>query len=99
MAQIKDLFKCIERGYDLAFGAGVLTEEGSSAPIEASVQYAKGAAPEARYFKLGRATNILTKASNKIEIFLNTSCDANNPCKRVVDNGGDLEGDASFLAV
>ena len=37
LAQIKDLFKCIERGYDLAFGAGVLTEEGSSAPIEASV--------------------------------------------------------------
>ena len=30
LVQIKDLFKSIERGYDLAFGAGVLTEEGSS---------------------------------------------------------------------
>ena len=97
LVQIKDLFKSIERGYDLVFGAGVLTEEGSSAPIEASVQYAQGAAPEARYFKLGRATNSLTKASNKIGIFLNTNCDFNNPCERMVDSGGDFEGDASFL--
>ena len=76
-----------------------MTEEGSSAPIEASVQYAQGTAPEVKYKKISRAKSVLTRASNKIENFLNTSCDVDNPCERVVDNGGGLEGDTSRLVV
>ena len=97
LVQIKDLFKSIERGYDLAFSAGVLTEEGSSVPIEESIKYAQGAAPETRYIRLGRATQCLTKVLNKIEVFLNTACDVNNPCERMVDSSGNMEGEASIL--
>ena len=67
--QVKDLFKSIERSYDVAFSTGVLTEEGSTVPIEESVKYAHRSAPEARYHKLSRATQCLNKVMNKIEVF------------------------------
>ena len=94
---MKDLFKSIERSYDVAFTAGVLTEEGSTVPIEESVKYAHGSAPEARYHKLSMATKCLNKVMNKIEVFLNTTCDVNNPCERIMDNSGSMEGEASIL--
>ena len=45
LSQVKDIFKGIERSYDIAFSAGILTEEGSTVLIEESVNYAHGTTP------------------------------------------------------
>ena len=79
--QIKYIFKGIDRCYDIAFVAGILTEEGTTTPMRESVNHALGISPETRGAKLGRATQCLPKTTHKISIFLNTVCDPNNLVK------------------
>ena len=97
MKQVKEIFKGIDRCYDVAFVVGILTGEGTTSPMKESVNYAHGIPPEVREAKLGNATQCLPRIAHKIGVFLNTVCNVASPNDRFIDSNGDMESDTSIF--
>ena len=46
--QVGEIFRSVEKSYDIAFGAGILAVEGAASPMKEAVDYADGIRPEKR---------------------------------------------------
>ena len=72
---VREIFRSVEKGFDIAFAAAVLTVEAAARPMVESVEYATGLPTEARVERLKKAKTFLPKVSNGINVFLSTQCD------------------------
>ena len=69
---VREIFRSVEKGFDIAFAAGVLAVEAEARPMVESVEYAAGLQTEARVYRLNKAKTFLPKVSNSINMFLST---------------------------
>ena len=97
--QVGDIFKGVEKSYDIAFGAGILAVEEVARPMTEAVAYAANLPPKGRESKLGNAKHFLPKVTNIISTFLNTRCDMTRPNERSIDTNDDMECDTSIFHV
>ena len=98
ITEVEEIFRSVEKGFDIAFGAGILAVKGAARPMVESVEYAAGLTSKTRENRLGKANQFLPKVSNTINTFLNTQCDIARPSERSIDmTDPDMECDTSIF--
>ena len=70
--RVTNIFKSIEKGFDAAFAAGVLSVEEEAIPMKESVEYTAGIPFEPKMERLKKANTFLPKVSHAINAFLST---------------------------